>query len=141
MKFTRSDFEMQRFESSRPNRPVRLQRIRNRLAGRTASLPDSNIDPALPAASAGPESDAEKSGQAASAPVAVAGSTEPSQKAAATPKTAQRSAHRQNQRREQNWYSAPSWREVRVDDWGSRGYAPSDYQRGAYGQGFVRNFW
>jgi hypothetical protein len=44
--------------------------------GRTASLPDSNIDPALPAASAGREGDPEKSGQAASAPVAVAGSTE-----------------------------------------------------------------
>ncbi len=54
--------------------------------GRTASLPDGNIDPALPAASAGREGDPEKSGQAASAPVAVAGSPEPSQKAAATPK-------------------------------------------------------
>jgi hypothetical protein len=112
--------------------------------GHTASLPAGDIDVPLPAASASREGDPEKSGQAASAPVAVAGSTEPSQKAAATPKTAQRSAHRQNQRREQNWYSAPSWREVRVDDWAARGYAPreSDYQRGGYGrQGFGRNFW
>jgi hypothetical protein len=109
--------------------------------GRTASLPASNIDAPIPAASASREGDPEKSGQAASAPVAVAGSTEPSQKAAATSKKAQRSAHRQNQRRDQNWYGAPSWREVRVDDWGARGYAPSDYQRGAHGQGFVRNFW
>ncbi len=107
--------------------------------GRTAT---SNIDAALPAASAGREGDPEKSSQGASAPVAVAGSTEPSpQKAAATPKKAQRLAHRQNQRRDQNRYGAPSWREVRVDDWGARGYAPSDYQRGAHGQGFVRNFW
>jgi hypothetical protein len=109
--------------------------------GRTASLPDSNIDPALPAASAGREGEPEKSGQAASAPVAVASSTEPSQKAAARPKKAQRLAHRQNHRRDKNWDGAPSWREVRVDDSGSRGYAPSDYQRGAHGQGFVRNFW
>jgi hypothetical protein len=109
---------------------------------RTASLPDTNIDPALPAASARREGDdPEKSGQAASAPVAVASSTEPSQKAAARPKKAQRLAHRQNHRRDKNWDGAPSWREVRVDDSGSRGYAPSDYQRGAHGQGFVRNFW
>jgi hypothetical protein len=111
--------------------------------GRTASPPASNIDAALPAASTGGQGDPEKSGQAAPAPVAAASSTEP-QKAAATPKKAQRSAHRQNQRRDQNLYGAPSWREVRVDDWGARGYAPreSDYQRGGYGrQGFVRNFW
>jgi hypothetical protein len=106
--------------------------------GRTAT---SNIDAALPAASAGREGDPEKSGQDASAPVAVAGSPEPSQKAAATPKKAQRLAHRQNHRRDKNWDGTPSWREVRVDDWGARGYAPSDYQRGAHGQGFVRNFW
>ena len=108
--------------------------------GSTASLPDSNIDPALPAVSAGREGDPEKSGRAASAPVAVASSTEPSQKPAATPKKAQRLAHRQNHRRDKNWDGAPSWREVRVDDSGSRG-APSDYQRGAHGQGFGRNFW
>jgi hypothetical protein len=106
--------------------------------GRTASPPASNIDAALPAASTGGQDDPEKSGHAA-----PASSTEP-QKAAATPKKAQRSAHRQNQRRDQNWYGAPSWREVRVDDYGARGYAPreSDYQRDGYGrQGFVRNFW
>ena len=98
---------------------------------------------APPAGFIGGQGDPEKSGQAAPAPVAAASSTEP-QKAAATPKKAQRSAHRQNQRRDQNLYGAPSWREVRVDDWGARGYAPreSDYQRGGYGrQGFVRNFW
>ena len=105
--------------------------------GRTASLRDSNIDAALPAAGASREGDPEKSGQAASAP--AAGTTEPSQKAAATLK--KRLAHRQNQRRDQNRYGAPSWREVRVDDWGARGYAPTDYQRGAQGPGFVRNFW
>ncbi len=27
MKFSRSDFEMQRFESRRPNQPVRLKRV------------------------------------------------------------------------------------------------------------------
>jgi hypothetical protein len=106
--------------------------------GRTASPPAIIVDAALPGASAGRRGDSEKSSQPAPAPVAAAGSTEPSQKGTATPKKAQRSAHRQNQRREQNWYGAPSWREVRVDDWAARGYAPreSDYQRG----GFFRFF-
>jgi hypothetical protein len=122
--------------------PTHRPAIASVALGRTASLSAINIEAALPGASAGREGDPEKSGQAASASVAAADSAEPSQKAAATPKKAQRSAHRQNQRRDQNWYGAPSWREVRLDDWAARGYAPreSDYQRGAHGQGFVRNF-
>jgi hypothetical protein len=71
--------------------------------------------------------------------------TEP-QNAVATPKNkkAQKSARGQNHRRDQYRYGAPSWREVRVDDWAARGYAPRerDYQRGAYGRGgFTPNFW
>ena len=134
------------FVKLRKPRTVRVATDRPAVAavplGRTA-LPPTSIDPALPAASAGRQGDLEKSGQAEPAPVAAASSTESSQKAVAAPKKAQRSARGQNHRRDQYWYSTPSWRVVRVDDWGGRGYAPreSDYQRGGYGrQGFYRNF-
>jgi hypothetical protein len=112
--------------------------------GRTAIVTTSMINAAIPAASEGGQGDMEKSGQAEPAPVATASSTESSQEAVATPKKAQKSARGQNHRRDQYWYVTPSWREVRVNDWGARGYAPreSDYQRGGYGrQGFYRNFW
>jgi len=51
-------------------------------------------------------------------------------KGIAETKKAQRSAHRQNQRRNTR-------ADVRVADWTARGYARSDYGR----QGFSRNFW
>ena len=77
--------------------------------------------------------------------IALPSSTEP-QAAVATPKNkkAQKSARGQNHSRDQDRYGALSWREVRVDDWAARGYAPRerDYQRGAYGRGgFTPNFW
>ena len=104
--------------------------------GRIAPPPASIIDEMIPAASAGQPGDLAKSGEAVAA---AASSTEP-HKAAATPRKAQRSAHRQPQRRDPYWYGAPSWREVRVDDWAARGYAPRerDYRRGGYGS---PSFW
>jgi hypothetical protein len=109
--------------------------------GRTAPTTGS-IDAALLAAHTGSQGDPARPGEAA---VAAASSTEP-QNAVATPKAkkAQKSARGQNHRRDQYRYGAPSWREVRVDDWAARGYAPRerDYQRGAYGRGgFTPNFW
>src|SRR5207247_10228278 len=94
-----------------------------------AARTDSHCDPA-------------RAGEAA---IAAANSTGP-QNTIATPKNkkAQKSARGQNHRRDQYRYGAPSWREVRVDDWAARGYAPRerDYQRGAYGRGgFTPNFW
>jgi len=107
--------------------------------GRTAPTTGS-IDPALLAARASSEGDPARPGEAM-----VARSTEP-QNAVATPKNkkAQKSARGQNHRRDQYQYGTPSWREVRVDDWAARGYAPRerDYQRGAYGRGgFTPNLW
>jgi hypothetical protein len=107
--------------------------------GRTAPTTGS-IDPALLAARASSQGDPARPSEAT-----VARSTEP-QNAVATPKNkkAQKSARGQNHRRDQYRYGAPSWREVRVDDWAARGYAPRerDYQRGAYGRGgFTPNFW
>jgi hypothetical protein len=52
-------------------------------------------------------------------------------------KKTQRSAHRQNQRRNQPLDSTRARREARVADWTARGYAPGDHGR----QGFSRNFW
>ena len=113
--------------------------------GRGAMPAPSVIDAAPLAASAGRQVDLAKSDQPAPALVAAAGATERSQKAAATPKKAQKSANRQNPRRDQYWHGAPSWREVRVDDWAARGYAPRerDDQRGGYGRrgGFMPSFW
>ena len=110
--------------------------------GRSAAPTTGGIDAALLAARAGPQGDPARPGGAA---VAAASSTEP-QNAVATPKNkkAQKLARGQNHRRDQYRYGAPSWREVRVDDWAARRYAPRerDYQRGAYGrEGFTPNFW
>ena len=109
--------------------------------GHSAAPTTGSIDAALLAARTGSQGDPAR-GEAA---VVAASSTEP-QNAVATPKNkkAQKSARGQNHRRDQYRYGAPSWREVRVDDWAARGYAPRerDYQRGAYGRGgFTPNFW
>ena len=110
--------------------------------GRSAAPATGSIDAALVAARTGSQGDPARPGEPA---VAAAISTEP-QNAVATPKNkkAQKSARGQNHRRDQYRYGAPSWREVRADDWAARGYAPRerDYQRGAYGRGgFTPNFW
>jgi hypothetical protein len=110
--------------------------------GRSAAPTTGSIDAALLAARTGSQGDPARAGEAA---VAAASSTEPkSAVATAKNKKAQKSALGQNHRRDQYRYGAPSWREVRVDDWAARGYAPRerDYQRGAYGRGgFTPNFW
>ena len=97
-------------------------------------------DAVLPAAGAGHPGAMAK---ASEADIAAASSTEAQKKTVAAPRKAQRSANRQNHRRDQYWNGAPSGREVRVDDWPARGYAPRerDYQRGAYGRGITLNFW
>jgi hypothetical protein len=108
--------------------------------GRSAAPTTGSTDAALLAARTGSQGDPAR-GEAA---VMAASSTEP-QNAVATPKNkkAQKSARGQNHRHDHYRYGAPSWREVRVDDWAARGYAPRerDYQR-AYGRGgFTPNFW
>ena len=110
--------------------------------GRSAAPTTGSIEAALLTARTDSQGDPARPGEAT---VAAANSTEP-QKAVATSKNkkAQKSARGQNHRRDQYRYGTPSWREVRVDDWAARGYAPRerDYQRGAYGRGgFTLNFW
>jgi hypothetical protein len=109
--------------------------------GRSAAPTTGSIDAALLAARTGSQGDPARPGEAA---VAAASSAEPQNAATPKNKKAQKSARGQNHRRDQYRYGAPSWREVRVDDWAARGYAPRerDYQRGAYGRGgFTPNFW
>jgi hypothetical protein len=81
------------------------------------------------ASSAGHQGNSAKPHAAAAATLATVGTMES--------KKAQRSAHRQNQRRNQPSHSTPSRGDVRVADWTARGYAHGDYGR----QGFSRNFW
>jgi hypothetical protein len=81
------------------------------------------------ASSAGHQGNSAKPGAAAAISMATEGTMES--------KKAQRSAHRQNQRRNQPSHSTPSRGDVRVADWAARGYAHGDYGR----QGFSRNFW
>jgi hypothetical protein len=109
--------------------------------GHSAAPTTGSIDAALLAARTGSQGDP----AAGEATVVAASLTEP-QTAVAAPKNkkAQKSARGQNHRRDQYRYGAPSWREVRVDDWAARGYVPRerDYQRGAYSRGgFTPNFW
>jgi hypothetical protein len=109
--------------------------------GRSAAPTTGSIDAALLAARTGSQGDPATRGEAA---VAAASSTEPQNAVAPKNKKAQKSARGQNHRRDQYRYGAPSGRQVRVDDWAARGYAPRkrDYQRGAYGRGgFTPNFW
>ena len=61
-------------------------------------------------------------------------------KGIAETKKAQRSAHRQNQRRNQPSHSTPSRGDVRVADWAARGYG-STWRSDQGRQGFARNFW
>jgi hypothetical protein len=109
--------------------------------GHSAAPTTGSIDAALLAARTGSQSDdPARSGETA---VAAASSTE-LQNAVAMPKHKKASARGPNHGRVQYRYGAPSRREVRVDDWAARGYAPRerDYQRRAYGHGgFTPNFW
>jgi hypothetical protein len=81
------------------------------------------------ASSAGHQGNSTKPGATAATSMAAVGTREP--------KKAQRSAHRQNQRRNQPSRSIPSRGDVRVADWAARGYAHGDYGR----QGYSPNFW
>lgn len=137
---------------SKPRKPrmVRVPTYRPAIAsvplGRTTALMGATAA-AAPATGApgGRHGDAAKSALAAPSDAAAAASTEPAQPPAATRK--KKTVHSQNRRRDPYasgyGYGYDRWREVRVDDWSARGYAPRqrDYPRGGYGQGSFRSFW
>ena len=136
---------------SKPRKPrmVRVPTYRPTIAsiplGRT-STPLAGATETKAAAIGAPGSrqgDASKSTLAAPSDTAVAASTEPAQQPAATRK--KKTAHSHNRRRDPYGYGYgyDRWREVRVDDWSARAYAPRqrDYPRGGYGQGSYRSFW
>ena len=128
--------------SPRKPRMVRVPTYRPAIAavplGRSASSAGNSGDSAPTSAPNSRQSEPSKTAQAAAPAASVdaaaaTGSTEPTQRAAAAPK--KKVAHSQRRR---DPYGA--WREVRVDDWYARSYAPRDYSRGGYGQGY-RSFW
>jgi hypothetical protein len=128
--------------SPRKPRMVRVPTYRPAIAavplGRSASSAGNSGDGAVAGTANSRQSEPAKTAQAATsaAPAdaaAAAGSTEPTQRAAAT--TKKKVAHSQRRR---DPYGG--WREVRVDDWYARGYAPREYSRGGYGQGY-RSYW
>jgi hypothetical protein len=127
--------------SPRKPRMVRVPTYRPAIAavplGRSASSAGNSSEGAPAGTANSRQSEPAKTAQAAAsaAPAdaaAAAGSTEPTQRAAAT--TKKKVAHSQRRR---DPYGG--WREVRVDDWYARSYAPRDYSRG-YG-GSYRSFW
>jgi hypothetical protein len=138
---TRSDANCLAVKPRKP-RMVRVATDRPAIAavaiGRSAAPAPGMIDVALPGA--GPPGAMAKASEAEVA----AASTTGSEKSVAAAKKPKKSASRQNRRRDPYWYGAPSWREVRVDAWAARGYAPRerDDQRGGYARGgFIPNVW
>jgi hypothetical protein len=127
--------------SPRKPRMVRVPTYRPAIAavplGRSASSVGNSGNSASTATPNSRQSEPSKTAQAAapaaSVDAAATGSTEPTQRAATAPK--KKVAHSQRRR---DPYGA--WREVRVDDWYARSYAPRDYSRGGYGQGY-RSYW
>jgi hypothetical protein len=110
--------------------------------GRSAAPTAGSIDAAFLAARTGSQGGPARPGEAA---VAAASSTEPQNACcyAQEQESADVGARSEPSPRPYR-YGDPSWREVRVDDWAARGYAPRerDYQPGASGRGgFPPNFW
>ena len=102
--------------------------------GRSPALPASAVEPASGAGI--PNSRQGDLSPSSSTQADATAAAEP-QRPAATPKKSKKTA--QSRRRDQ---SDGRWREVRMDDWGARGYGYSErsYPRGGYGrQGF--SFW
>lgn len=120
-------------------KPVRVPTDRPPLAGivlgRTPPAPQ--IVPALapiPSIIAA-ERPAEPSTSAATMPSQTEGATEPShRRSVVSSKRPQKTARRENRRRDVARRDAPWWREVRAGEWGARAYGGGggDYARGGY---------
>jgi len=95
------------------------------------AAPERVAEPAssAPSAPTGPLANPPKS--AAAAPAAMAASTEPSPRPAASKKP-QKTARSHQRRREPTGTDAVWWREVRAEDGGARGYGERDYGRGGF---------
>ena len=95
------------------------------------AAPERVAEPAssAPSAPTGPLANPPKS--AAAAPAAMAASTEPSPRPAAS-KTPRKTARSHQRRREPTGTDAVWWREVRAEDGGARGYGERDYGRGGF---------
>jgi hypothetical protein len=129
--------------SPRKPRMVRVPTYRPAIAGvplgRSNSIGGNSGDSPPSGVATNRQSEPSKTAQAAapaaSADAAATGSSEPTQRATATSK--KKVAHSQRRR---DPYGG--WREVRVDDWYARSYAPRDNSRGGYGgYGGYRSYW
>jgi hypothetical protein len=127
--------------AKRARKPLRAATDHPPLAGialgRTAPAPQSvpALAPIPPIIAV--ERPAELSTSAATMPPQTAETTEPShRRSVVAPKRPQKSARRENRRRDAARRDAPWWREVRAAEWGARAYGGGggDYARG----GFVR---
>ena len=83
-----------------------------------------------PQGAASPSSAAQAKPADAAAPAPV----EPSAPSAAPAKKPQKTARNHSRRRDQGWIEAPSWGEMREDEWSPRGYAGYGNER--YGRGY-----
>ena len=124
---------------NRARKPLRAPTDRPPLAGialgRTAPEPQSipALAPIPPIIAA--EGQAEPSTSAAPMPPQTEGATEPShRRSVVTSKRPQKTARRENRRRDAARRDAPWWREVRAAEWGARAYGGGggDYARGGY---------
>lgn len=124
---------------NRARKPLRAPTARPPLAGialgRTPPTPQSApaLAPIPPIIAA--ERQAEPSTSAATMPSQSEEATAPShRRAAVASKRPQKTARRENRRRDAARRDAPWWREVRAADWGARAYGGSggDYARGGY---------
>jgi hypothetical protein len=95
--------------------------------------------PSAPAASGSddPQGSASPPGAAQAKPADGAAPAEPPAPSATPAKKPQKAARSHSRRRDQDRIDAPSWSEVREDEWGARGYA--GYPNERYGRGGDRH--
>ncbi|MGA7487863.1 MAG: hypothetical protein WBW74_13120 [Xanthobacteraceae bacterium] len=113
--------------------PVYRPAIASIPLGRSAPAMTEGAKPVAGAA-ASRQGEGSKAAQAAPSNAATTAAAEPAEQPAATPKKARKTAH--NRSRRHDPYGYDRWREVRVDDWYARAYAPRREYRGGY-----RSFW
>jgi hypothetical protein len=125
--------------ADRARKPLRAATARPALAGialgRTPAPPQSAPALAPIPSIIAVERQAEPATSAATMPTRAEAVTEPSpRRSAAASKKPQKTARRENRRRDPAWRDAPSWREVRAAEWGARAYGGGerDYGRGGY---------
>jgi hypothetical protein len=123
--------------ADRARKPLRTATDRPPLAGvalgRTPAPPQSTPTLAPIPSIIAVEQRAEPSVSAATMPSQAEAAAEPThRRSAAASKKPQKTARRENRRRDPAQRDTPWWREVRAGEWGARAYGGGDYGRGGY---------